>query len=77
MYLTWIKDNWILLVYIVGFLATYVYCKIQRGKDPRSNQWKDVLITTGFSLLSWVFFIILLLSYVIDWDIFKKPPKWL
>lgn len=70
MILTEVKmNNMIYIIYISGFIATWVVCKYVRGK--RNNGWEDVRTTLMVSILSWVglFYLLFFTS--------PKPPKWL
>ena len=64
-----------LIIYLVGFLSTYILIKHIRNKQTE-NEWHDVLWTFVNSLLSWVSFISLLIAYVSK-NNNTKPPKWL
>ncbi len=67
-----------LLIYLLGYGITFTMCKYYRHKQ-RQNSWDDVLITLGYSSLSWGFLIILLIDTKFNTDrkYFKEPPKWL
>lgn len=43
------------MIYIFGFIATWIFCKMVRGKD--NNNWSDVGLTFCFSILSWAGFL--------------------
>lgn len=47
------------IIYIVGFFATYIACKLARGKDEDNNGWNDIGITIILSFLSVIGLIIL------------------
>ena len=70
-----------LIIYLLGFLCSYLFMKIfVRKKD--NNNWIDVKYTIFFALLSWVSCIIglaILIVEVIDkyFKDNKKPPKWM
>ena len=67
------------IIYIVGFILTYILCKLMRGKI--SNDWDDVITTILTSLFSWISLIGLIIALLIflikTYSKNKKPPKWL
>lgn len=70
--------NNLFIIYIVGFILTYILCKYIR---KNSNGWVDVFRTFFLSLFSWLalFFLSLLLMIHLITERLKnkKPPKWL
>lgn len=72
----------ITIIYIIGFILTWIVCKKLRNVDNK-NRWSDVLLTFLFSMFSFVgLFIIAIISIV--WAIINiddimniKPPKFL
>ena len=45
----------IIILYIIGVVLGYLLCKFLRGTDPNTNnEWSDVVLTTIYSLTSWV-----------------------
>ncbi len=72
------------IIYLAGFVATWLLCKKLRGTDlDYNNDWKDILTTAICSFLSWFAFAVLLLLYGIYLLLKKtkiktpKPPKFL
>ena len=75
------------LIYFSGFIFSYMLIKILRGDD--SSEWREVLLTFSFSLLSWFLPVVLIVIRIIDFfrlkrykKVFKKvdltnPPDWL
>lgn len=68
------------VIYISGFILTYLFCKWIRGKN-NDNTWGDVGATLFLSMLSWVAIIGLGIAIVVIGLVetikAKKPPKWL
>lgn len=66
------------IIYIVGFILTYILCKLIRGSQ---NNWDDIGTTIILSLGSWISIIFLtigLIIFLIKIYLEKvKPPKWL
>lgn len=74
----------ILILYIVGYLASYIlfsrYCRYQEFR----KDWMEVFFKIFISLGSWATFFIIMIFFVVEklgdmgskykW---KKPPKWL
>lgn len=67
-----------MIVYLVGFLCTYILCKFIRHRQ-KENEWSDVGATFVISLFSWLSLIILLIMVMIVYMNKSnfKPPKWL
>ena len=75
----------LLTMYTIGFIVSYVILKIQRNFED-DNEWADVLITFLLSLGSFATFYIIIAVMVCNWleskKVFKhiekiKPFKWL
>lgn len=69
-----------LIIYLIGFVATWILCKIMRLKEEGQDDWIDIKISFIISLFSVFGFIILLWLLISEY--FKtiklpKPPKWL
>jgi hypothetical protein len=69
----------IAIVYVLGFLASYILIKILRQQVLEDN-WGFVILGAILSLGSWVTFLLVLLVIGVIYllghlDI--KPPKWL
>ncbi len=72
------------IIYLAGFLATYILCKKIRNEHPdQNNNWADVLRTIFCSMFSWLSFAVLLMLYGVYLTAKKikiktpKPPKFL
>ena len=65
------------IIYIIGFLISYIIIKIIRNKNNKTSTWEDVAWSFGISIFSFVGILftlgMLFLNYIED----KKPPKWL
>lgn len=72
-------NGWI--VYISGFILTYIIGKYLRTKSGCENTWGDVGATLFASLFSWgaILFMGALIGIVvlIETIKIKNPPKWL
>ena len=68
----------ILLIYFIGYVISYLTCKHYRTLSNQ-NKWEDVIMTLGYSSLSWIMIIFLIIELYIDLDKFlpNKPPKWM
>lgn len=68
------------IIYISGFIVTYLMCKWLRNKD-NDNTWGDVGATLFASMFSWVAMIclvcLLLVLFFVELVKVKNPPKWL
>jgi phosphotransferase system glucose/maltose/N-acetylglucosamine-specific IIC component len=68
------------IIYISGFIVTYLMCKWLRSKD-NDNTWGDVGATIFASIFSWgamIFMVLALVVIVLSETIkVKNPPKWL
>jgi hypothetical protein len=68
------------IIYISGFILTYLMCKWLRSKN-NNNTWWDVGATIFASIFSWVAIIAFLvcIGVIILVGIVKvkNPPKWL
>lgn len=67
----------IILIYLTGFIATYLLIKKVRNKIE-SNDWSDVILTIALSLFSWIAFVFVFFMSLYH-DIFDlpKPHKFL
>jgi len=69
------------IIYISGFIATYLMCKLIRNRNNNKNSWKDVLMTLFLSIYSWISFTLIcalaLFLYLKEKITLKNPPKWL
>jgi len=67
------------MIYIYGFIITWIFCRIIRGKN--NNDWKDVGLTFCLSIFSWIGLLIIFICWIYwkcETYIKKtKPPKWL
>jgi hypothetical protein len=71
----------IYIIYAVGFIATWIACKIARGTISENNQWNDISKTFFLAIFSWIGLIIIFILWVY-WKItnditMPKPPRWL
>ena len=68
----------ILLIYFIGYVISYLVCKRYRALTGQ-NTWEDVSVTLGYSSLSWVFLIYLILDNYFNINRFfdNEPPKWM
>lgn len=68
------------VIYISGFIATYLMCKWIRNKGYQ-NTWGDVLATIFASLFSWGAIIVMAVALgvivLVETIKVKNPPKWL
>jgi hypothetical protein len=68
------------IIYISGFILTYLMCKWLRNK-AEDNTWGDVGATIFASIFSWgaIVFMVLALGVIILNETIKakNPPKWL
>jgi hypothetical protein len=68
------------IIYISGFILTYLIYKGLRNKD-NDNTWGDVGATIFASIFSWgaIVFMVLALGVIILNETIKakNPPKWL
>ena len=64
------------VIYISGFILTYLFCKWLRNKKDNNN-WEDVGITIIASLFSWVMVIVVGVIGLVETIKVKNPPKWL
>jgi hypothetical protein len=68
------------IIYISGFILTYLMCKWLRNKD-NDNTWGDVDATIFASIFSWVAIIAFLVCIgviiLVEMVKVKNPPKWL
>lgn len=68
------------IIYISGFILTYLFCKWIRDKN-NDNTWEDVGATLFISIFSWVAIIVLGIALVVTGLVetikVKNPPKWL
>lgn len=68
------------VIYISGFIVTYLMCKWLRNKD-NDNTWGDVGATIFTSMFSWIAIIAGLVCigviFLIETVKLKNPPKWL
>jgi hypothetical protein len=68
------------IIYISGFILTYLMCKWFRNKN-NDNTWGDVGGTILASLFSWVMIIggavCIGVIFLIETTKLKNPPKWL
>lgn len=71
------KRIMILLIYITGFITSYIIAKYIRNKSSRESNWLDIFLTILCSLASWFAVIIELLIIFIAWLVVTKPLKWL
>ena len=76
------KLEYVIIIYIVGFLTSYILIKKFVRVDNDKNEWINVLLTFMFSLFSW--FTVIMIGLTEYKKIFKilgiktfKPPKWL
>lgn len=67
-----------LVIYLIGFLATYGLTKWIRVKSG-DNEWEDVLTSVFWSIFSWFGFIFVFFALVYNYikEERKDPPKWL
>lgn len=69
-----------LIIYISGFIATYLMCKSIRNKAYQ-NGWGDVGATIFASLFSWGTIVLMLglvgFVFLSETIKVKNPPKWL
>ena len=71
-----------ILLYILGFLLSYILIKIIARNNEKADNWNQIFVSLFVSLFSWFTFIVII---IIAWDnIIKKigiklpkPPKWL
>jgi biotin transporter BioY len=68
------------IIYISGFIVTYLVCKWIRNKIG-NNTWRDVGATIFASLFSWIMIIGMLVGigviFLKETAKLKNPPKWL
>ena len=68
------------IIYISGFILTYLFCKWIRDKN-NDNTWGDVGATLFVSIFSWGAIIVLSIALVVIGLVetvkAKNPPKWL
>ncbi len=67
----------LIILYIIGFIITYILCKHYRGKDEENNTWQDVAITFIVSICSFIGLAAILIIALIYTDFTSKPPKYL
>ena len=67
----------LIILYIIGFIITYILCKHYRGKDEKNNTWQDVGITLVFSICSFIGLVVILIIAIMYTDFTSKPPKYL
>lgn len=71
-----------IILYILGFLLSYILIKIIARNNEKADNWNQIFISFFVSLFSWFTVIVII---IIAWnDIIKKigiklpkPPKWL
>lgn len=76
------KLEYFTIIYIIGFLLSYIMIKKFARINEYSNDWDDVAFTFLFSLFSW--FTVIIATIFAYKKIFKiigvkafKPPRWL
>lgn len=52
-------------IYLLGVLASYIFCDIIRGDVQDSNQEEDRLYSFLLSLMSWIFLILGIIIIII------------
>ena len=61
-----------LIIYLIGFICTMIYILHIIAKEDKEIIVMDVLMTLGYSLLSWVGFLITIIIKYKDSNIWKK-----
>jgi hypothetical protein len=70
----------LLALYLVGFVLTWVYCKIKRTQYDNDCDWPNIIFTLIVSLYSWLGLLLVVLMIMTDkfpMNKLPKPPKWL
>ena len=60
-----------LIIYLIGYFLAYYL--IKKNRYEYENDWGSVILTIGYSFLSWVAVSVVLLFLIK----LPKPPKWL
>lgn len=76
-----------LVIYFIGFLASYIWQKIEDVINKQERDWDDVKNSLKISIFSWISIIALLILLLDKIKLSKiklfkiklsnKPPKWL
>lgn len=64
-----------LIIYLIGFILTYLLCKHLRTE----HTWEDVWICFFWAIFSWFGFVFVLLVILYQYikQKYNEPPKWL
>jgi hypothetical protein len=68
------------IIYILGYLVSYICLKLLFQIDDDEPEWGDIAIRLFCSLLSWITVLLMLIAFLIvrcNESIHIKPPKWL
>lgn len=62
-----------LIIYLIGFLVTYLLCKHLRTE----HTWEDVWICFFWAIFSCLGFTVILFVILLEYIKSSEPPKWL